>query len=39
LAVGTLAVLVFDGCNHSHESLLHIDGIFCTRLHDRLHTT
>lgn len=22
---------------HSHESLLHIDGIFCTRLHDRLH--
>jgi len=29
-----LAIPVLDGCGHSHESLLDIDGVFCTRLHE-----
>jgi hypothetical protein len=29
-----LAIPVLDGCSHSHEGLLDIDGVFRTRLHE-----
>lgn len=25
---------ILDGCSHSHEGLLHVDGVFGTRLHE-----
>jgi len=31
---GTLAIPILDGCGHSHEGLLHVGGVFGTRLHE-----